>query len=241
MPSKAVLAAFRAIIRRLSADDLAALRERFLALREGAQRAAELEAELRVRADRINAGEKALSEVQNRIVATASEASAAKERAAIAEAKVSVYEADRAKVAKAADESARKATFTVQMGVTMRSGETKPVTNASVYLLKARLMDIAPGQFYKDDGGLPSNAVMVVMFPTLFRKSYATVMERIEKNSVAKITTDFSGRAIFEGVEPGDYFVFCYTPLGNGAVFEKRVRVDGRNTIVSLDNKDIVL
>lgn len=209
--------------------------------KEVAQRVGEIEAELRARADRINAGEKALVEAQNRIVAIAGEASAMKERAAIAEAKISVYEADRTKTVRAAEEAARKATFTVQMGVTMRSGETKPVTNASVYLLKARLLDVAPGQFSQDDGRNSSNVVMVVMFPTLFRKSYATVMDCIDKNTVAKVSSDFSGRATFEGVEPGEYFVFCYTPLGKGAVFEKRVRVEGRSTMVSLDNEDIIL
>lgn len=177
-------------------------------------------------------------EIENKSLVN--EVSVKRERLAVAEGKLSVYESERSRVPQASEEAAKNTTFTAQIGVTMRSGETKPVTNVTVYLLKARLSDIASGPFPKEKGRAPKNAVMAVMYSVLFPNSYASVMSRVEENMVAKTTSDFSGRAVFEGIEPGDYVVFCFTPLGKGAVLEKSVRMEARNTMVSLGNEDIL-
>ncbi len=166
------------------------------------------------------------------------------------DARITALESENAKAAEAAAklaaEEASKANLTVQLGLTMKSGDTKPVSNTTVYLMTAALRTLVPATFDTDPipgidnyGTSKSTAAGVLHYPSLHRRSLPVVMEGIKKGTVATATTDFNGRAQFEGIPPGEYWILCATELGGGAALQRKVSVKGKSTFVALGNADV--
>jgi len=156
--------------------------------------------------------------------------------------------AEREKTARIAEEEQRRASITVQLGVTMQSGDTKAVTNTKVYLTRKTLNELFP-YTVSDSEGKPQSAshvwtTGVGQFAILYRhrnvETPAMITRMVTESSVQIASTDFNGRASFEALEPGEYVVLCVTPMGNGAVFEKRVKAAGKTSVVALSNDDIL-
>ena len=132
------------------------------------------------------------------------------------------------------------------MGVTMQSGETKPITNTKVYLVKTPLLTLLPGKYdyeRRSSSDLSSTAAGawaggIGKWATLYGQFVPGIVEAVEKDAVFQTTTDFNGRASFEGISPGSYIALCATSLGGGVVLEKAVQVKGKSVFVALDNSD---
>ncbi len=150
-----------------------------------------------------------------------------------------------ARAAREAAEAAARSNLVLQLGVTMQSGETKPITNAKVYLTKTSLLTLLPGKYdYERRSGDISNTAAgawgrgIGKFAPLFGQFVPGIVEAVERDAVFQTTTDFNGKASFEGIPPGNYIALCATSLGGGVVLEKTVQVKGKSVFVALDNSD---
>ena len=167
-----------------------------------------------------------------------------KERESLAN-KLSTIEAAQATAAREAAEAASRSNLVLQLGVTMQSGETKPITNTKVYLTRTPLLTLLPGKYdYERRSGDISNTAAgawgrgIGKFASLFGQFVPGIVSAVEKDAAFQTTTDFNGRASFEGIPTGSYIVLCATPLGGGVVLEKAVQVKGKSGLVALDNSD---
>lgn len=171
-----------------------------------------------------------------------------KERESLAQ-KLSEFEAARAaadaKAARVAAEAASHSNLVLQLGVTMQSGETKPITNTKVYLTKTPFLTLLPGKYdyERRNGDISSTAAGawaggIGKLASLYGQFVPAIVEAVEKDAVFQTTTDFNGRASFEGLSPGNYIALCATALGGGIVLEKTVQVKGKSVFVALDNSD---
>lgn len=174
--------------------------------------------------------------------------SADKERESLAK-KLSAIEAAQvaadAKAAREAAEAASHSNLVLQFGVTMQSGESKPITNTKVYLTRTPLLTLLPGKYsYEQRSSDISNTAAgawgrgIGKFAPLFGQFVPGIVNAVEKDAVYQTTTDFNGKASFEGIPPGSYIALCATSLGGGVVLEKAVQVKGKSVFVALDNGD---
>jgi hypothetical protein len=150
-----------------------------------------------------------------------------------------------AKAAREAAEAASRSNLVLQLGVSMQSGEMKAITNTKIYLTKTPLLTLLPGKYDYDGSNRDIHHTAagawsggIGKFAPLFGKFVPAIAEAVEKDAVFQTTTDFNGRASFEGIPPGDYIALCATALGGGVVLEKPVRVEGKSVFVALDNND---
>ena len=175
----------------------------------------------------------------------AANAELAKEKAAfsVVSAKIALAEKIEADRKAAAD---KNATLTVQVGLTMKSGDTKPVSNTKVYLTKKTSSDyLGDIEVVYNDGKKQSRDLFFIawakglgewsiLYGTFARKVY----DRLKSETVAVSDTDFNGTASFEDIPKGEYYAICVTPLGGGAVLEKRISVSTSKVKVALSNAD---
>ena len=175
----------------------------------------------------------------------------AKEKAALVAAK-----AELAKVALAEKlEADRKAqadkntTLSVQVGITMQSGDTKPVSNQKIYLTRRKASVYLGDIKLKNNFGTIGTLDLGVFSLWKLGIGKGAILYSnlaIECNLLAKkeaifvVNTDFNGVAIFEEVPKGDYYVLCVTPLGGGSVLEKRVTISTSKTKIALSNDDSI-
>lgn len=213
----------------------ATIENQALEMQKSASRADELQARLSGVTEKYAALEKELASKETQLATTVG--------------KLAVFEAEQKSREEEARAAARHATIVAQLGVTMQSGDTKPVTNTTVYLMKAELLQLVPETFTSSSDvrgrvgagtDLKANAAGVLHFAPLYPSDASRVTQTLERSAVRTSTSDFSGRATFEDVEPGDYYVLCSTPLGGGAVLEKKVHAAGKSTFVALDNSDVL-
>ena len=158
-----------------------------------------------------------------------SESERARERFSLG---LKLAELERAEVEKKAA-AERVATLTVQIGLTMRSGETKAVTNEKVYLVRSRCSEIL--------GGIsPLNWGLGMRYPLVQGDLAKRASALVQSAAVATSVTDFNGSVVFENIPKGSYFVICATALGGGAVVEQEVVVSDSKSRIALSNNDIV-
>ena len=175
----------------------------------------------------------------------AANAELAKEKAAFSVVSAKVALAEKLEADRKA-EADKKSTLTVQVGLTMRSGDTKPVSNTKVYLTKKKSSDyLGDIEVVDNDGKKESKGIFFTVwakglgewssiYSTFAQKAY----DRLKSETVAVSDTDFNGTASFEDIPKGEYYAICVTPLGGGAVLEKRISVSTSKVKVALSNAD---
>jgi hypothetical protein len=178
--------------------------------------------------------------VKERAALASLSAELARERSAKAEAAAKT-EAERI------DAANRNAVLTAQLGLTMKSGDTKPVANAKVYLTQKSSAEILAGIQVVSELGTKIDLPPIYVWgkamgewSLAFSDHAAKVSRTLASEAIAVADTDFSGVAVFEDLPKGDYYVICATALGKGAVLEKRVSINSAKAKTALSNSDVI-
>ena len=146
------------------------------------------------------------------------------------------------------------ASLALEAALIFQSADVKPVARTEFVLLDASLTTIlrdagveAPAQFViesqtPDERLLSAYSLSLKYgFPeyVLFRSKATAALRSHTRGSV---TTDFSGRATFQAVPVGTFYVVGYTTAGrSAAIWNLSVRVaTGKNSVI-LDNKNTAL
>ena len=168
----------------------------------------------------------------------------AKEKAAfsVVSAKIALAEKLEADRKASAD---KNATITVQVGLTMGSGDTKPASNTKVYLTRRKASEyVSDIALQYNSGQKYSGSIFsawgsgVGKYSSILGEVAGKANRRLMAEVIVAADTDFTGVATFDEIPKGDYFVICVTPLGGGAVLEKRISVSTSKSKVALSNAD---
>ena len=139
-------------------------------------------------------------------------------------------------------EQANKSKLTIQAGVTMKSGDTKPVTNTKIFITKKSLDEFyklekpteyerAAADIYKATGG-HALWVLAVQFPRVRAPDF-------KEHSIASTQTDFNGVAEIPDLMPGIYYIHCGTSLGGAVVWSFRIEVKAGQNKIFLSNDNV--
>jgi hypothetical protein len=173
----------------------------------------------------------------------------AKEKAVLAVSAAKLAAFEKAEAARAA-EAASRATLTVQLGLTMKSGDTKPVSNTKVYLTQKSVSELVAGiPLNSNDGesyegkfgvGWVWSRALDETGRYLYSQFANQANKRLLDAKIAAADTDFNGLAVFEDIPKGEYFVICVTALGGGALLEKKVTISTSKMKTALSNSDTI-
>ena len=142
-----------------------------------------------------------------------------------------------------------KSTLTVQLGLTMKSGDTKPIVNTKVYLSKSSAATLLQGVARINNDGKTMDADASGIIYTIWANgngkwssSYSNFADHANASasalSFAVSDTDFNGVVTFEDIPKGIYYVICVTPLGGGAALEKKITISAEKMKIALSNAD---
>ncbi|NBX69980.1 MAG: hypothetical protein EBR01_13600 [Proteobacteria bacterium] len=114
------------------------------------------------------------------------------------------------------------ATLKIQAGLTMRSGDTKPVSNTKVVLTKIGIPQICKTwKVFMDgpNGGKNltvqwSSAALLAGYMTDRKQQLLTINQALAMEKVAEDTTDFNGQAVFTALPIRRVYVNVLTELG---------------------------
>jgi hypothetical protein len=139
-------------------------------------------------------------------------------------------------------EADSKATLKVQVGLTMGSGETKPVSNNKLYITKESFCRIVGCKHTYSNNRAADEAVdwwFGKKFP-ISAASSSRIEESIAQVAISIGTTDFSGQVVYENLAPGSYYVMGATLAGGGATLMKAVTLKAGQNQLSLGNEDML-
>ena len=203
---------------------------------------AELEAQLAKEKAALASTSAELAREKTALASSASDLTRERASAAIIAAKLAVFE--KAEADRKA-EAEQNASLVVQLGLTMKSGDTKPIANTKVYLMRQSFSDISRGMVVKfDDGDVvklsPARALggAVGQYREIYNNFRSQALAKIRAAALVEADSDFNGVATFDNVKKGEYIILCVTPLGGGAALEKKVVISGSKAKVALSNQD---
>jgi hypothetical protein len=116
------------------------------------------------------------------------------------------------------------ATLKIQAGITMKSGDTKPVSNTKVVLTKMGIPQICKTwKVFMDgpDGGKNftvqwSGAALLASYMPDRKQQLLTINQALAIEKVAEDTTDFNGQAVFTALPIRRVYANMLTELGGG-------------------------
>jgi hypothetical protein len=144
----------------------------------------------------------------------------------------------------------QQATLSLEAALIFQSGDIKPVARTTFYLIDAH-----PGEILKAAGiqGLsnPSKAesgeelvfdLSLALRTSIVPESAAfvrTAMSTLKPHIVQSVMTDFTGKAQFEPVKPGVYYLFGVVEIGrSSAYWNLRLELQPRKYALTLDNNN---
>lgn len=171
----------------------------------------------------------------------AANAELAKEKAAFSVVSAKVALAEKLEADKKS-EVASKATISISVGVTMQSGDAKPVANTKIYLTTRPLKQIFAG--IKDDEGKTPRWGFTTYLAGRFGGENAVLAGQmrtaVESSSVMQEITDLTGSVVMENAPLGTYYLVCASSIGGtGTQFEKKITIKSGTVKVRLTNDDI--
>lgn len=146
-------------------------------------------------------------------------------------------------------------TLSIEAGLVFRSGDTKPVSRATFHLLDedaAKILSVAglkPDdeqlRISKDIGQalIDTYAISARYGDTLekYRAFYPAATQALQPHILKTVTTDFSGKAAFEDVAPGTYYVMGWSQTPRGyVIWNLKVEVRAGQNSLLLDQNNAV-
>lgn len=131
-------------------------------------------------------------------------------------------------------------TLTIEAGIIYKMGGNQPVARADFKLLDQSL------EIILRQAGLPEGRTGVLTeysFAIKYPSQYPGVAERaqqaIREHTVSSVSTDFSGKAKFTDLKPGNYFISGFTSTRRGfAIWNVPVEVKAGENSIFLDQNN---
>ena len=139
--------------------------------------------------------------------------------------------------------------LSLEAGLVFQSGDIKPVARTEFHLLDASLTQILrdagvqprPGDRDTSDRGIVFSYGLARKFGT-DQNFPAGVQEAVNKHIVATTTTGFDGKAKFNAVPQGTYYVFAMASTPKGfVIWNVKVELTEAEASVTLDQNNAVI
>jgi hypothetical protein len=157
---------------------------------------------------------------------------------------------------KPATKAVAKGSIQLEAGLVFNSGDVKPVGRATFYLLKEDAKKVIITQEHLDLFNNDSSRLSVTRNPTLENWSLygavlymdgslaptfaTTVKNDLDKVKVATTTTGFDGKATFDNVPVGDYYIFGVYKFGKQTTYwNLPISVKAGGNKIILDNENM--
>jgi hypothetical protein len=144
-----------------------------------------------------------------------------------------VSNAQKRKVPKAKKAAvSQKGNLSIEAGIIFDSGQVNPVARAGFYLLNADAEEV----IHLKDITLDLN------FPIFESGGVSRAITAIEPHIISLATTNFQGKALFQPVKTGNYYLFGFTKAGKSAVvWNLQISIKSGTNSIILDNNNAAL
>jgi hypothetical protein len=152
-----------------------------------------------------------------------------------------VSNAQKRKVPKAKKAAvSQKGNLSIEAGIIFDSGQVNPVARAGFFLLNADAEEVI--QRSSNGQTALKDLTLDITFPGLKSGGVSRAMTAIEPHIVSSTITNFQGKATFQPVKTGNYYLFGFTKAGKSAVvWNLQISIkNGTNSII-LDNNNAAL
>jgi hypothetical protein len=134
----------------------------------------------------------------------------------------------------------QKGNLSIEAGIIFDSGQVNPVARAEFYLLKASAEEVI--QASSNGQTALENITLDLNFPIFKSGGVSRAMTAIEPYIVSSIITSFQGKATFQPVKTGNYYLFGFTKAGKSAVvWNLQIPIKGGTNSIILDNNNAAL
>jgi hypothetical protein len=131
-------------------------------------------------------------------------------------------------------------TLSLEAGIIYKMGGNQPVSRTEFVLLDQSLetilteAGIQPGRT-----GVLSNYAFAVQYPSQFPGVAEKARAAIEQHAIQKVSTDFSGKAQFSDIKPGNYYIMGLSSTRRGfAIWNLPVEVKAGQNSILLDQSN---
>jgi hypothetical protein len=153
-------------------------------------------------------------------------------------------------VDKKASSTKGKGTLSFETGLVLRSGDTKPVSRTTFYLLDNSFAKILfdagikeDGKEFKAPGDIYSSFVVGYEFSGALESSAKFVteaMQLMKPHVVQEVTTGFDGKATFKPVQVGTYYLMGHSKVsGNYVIWDTKVDISSGKNFITLDQNNM--
>jgi hypothetical protein len=140
---------------------------------------------------------------------------------------------------------ASKGTLSIEAGIIFKNGDVKPVARTDFYLLDDDLETIIKNLGVEEKvlkgRDLPTLTQLAFwkQYQNLYQDTFSKAMEAIEKHSVSKMTSDFSGKGEFPPVKIGKYWLVGIGGTANQVIiWNLPIEIKTGKQPIVLDNKN---
>ena len=145
--------------------------------------------------------------------------------------------------------------LSLEVGLVFKSGDVKPVARTTFYLLVDDLAKILKEAGIKtaNHDGTPKESpdedlvevfALATKYKSLpaYQSFYPAALAALKPHVVQSVTTDFSGKAIFESLPTGTYYLMGVTQTPKGyAIWNLRVDIKSGQSSIVLDQNNAVI
>jgi hypothetical protein len=140
----------------------------------------------------------------------------------------------------------KEGVVSLEAGLVFQSGDIKPVARTTFYLLDESAVKLMRQAGVKSSGGEKSDVSIAGAYGISSKYSNnpnaSRANELIKKHSIQSVTTDFGGKAKFNPVPQGKYYLFGISSTPKGfAIWDMKVDLNSAETSVTLDQNNAVV
>lgn len=153
-----------------------------------------------------------------------------------------VYFGEPPPTAAAVAEPQQDTMLVIEAGIIYKMGGNLPVGRTDFVLLDESLETILNGVVPPGRTGVLSEYGLALKFPSQYQGVAKRAQAAISSHTVASTSTDFSGKAQFSGLKPGNYFLSGFASTRKGfAVWNVPVEVKPGKNSVFLDQNNAAI